>query len=320
MKHPLRPILLFALFCVFISLLSCSSEIEKRKLIIFHAGSLSVPFKLMKEEYEKANPEVNIVLEAAGSVASVRKITELNREADIMASADYRIINQMLIPEFAGWNISFAANEMVLACRDDSPVASMISQDNWMDVLLQEETHYGRSNPDHDPCGYRTLVTLKLAEAYYQRPGMAERILQKDKRFIRPKETDLLALLESGTIEAIFIYRSVAEQHGLTYITLPDSINLKQPQLADWYATATVFIAGKVPGERILLNGAPMVYGITMLRAAPNRQEGLRFLAWFFHEEGGRKILEQQRQPSLIPAFSKTYINIPKTLQPYARP
>lgn len=320
MKHPLRPILLFALFCVFISLLSCSSEIEKRKLIIFHAGSLSVPFKLMKEEYEKANPEVNIVLEAAGSVASVRKITELNREADIMASADYRIINQMLIPEFAGWNISFAANEMVLACRDDSPVASMISQDNWMDVLLQEETHYGRSNPDHDPCGYRTLVTLKLAEAYYQRPGMAERILQKDKRFIRPKETDLLALLESGTIEAIFIYRSVAEQHGLSYITLPDSINLKQPQLADWYATATVFIAGKVPGERILLNGAPMVYGITMLHAAPNRQEGLRFLAWFFHEEGGRKILEQQRQPSLIPAVSKTYINIPKTLQPYARP
>ncbi|MFO7939953.1 MAG: substrate-binding domain-containing protein [Bacteroidales bacterium] len=320
MKYPLRPILLFALFCVFISLLSCSSEIEKRKLIIFHAGSLSVPFKLMKEEYEKANPEVNIVLEAAGSVASVRKITELNREADIMASADYRIINQMLIPEFAGWNISFAANEMVLACRDDSPVASMISQDNWMDVLLQEETHYGRSNPDHDPCGYRTLVTLKLAEAYYQRPGMAERILQKDKRFIRPKETDLLALLESGTIEAIFIYRSVAEQHGLSYITLPDSINLKQRELADWYATATVFIAGKVPGERILLNGAPMVYGITMLHAAPNRQEGLRFLAWFFHEEGGRKILEQQRQPSLIPAVSKTYINIPKTLQPYARP
>jgi molybdate/tungstate transport system substrate-binding protein len=320
MKQPFRQILSFLLFCVFISLLGCKSGVEKRNLTIFHAGSLSVPFKLMKEEYEKANPQVNIVLEAAGSVASVRKITDLNREADIMASADYRIINEMLLPEFASWNICFAANEMVLACRDDSPVASMISQDNWMDVLLQEETYYGRSNPDHDPCGYRTLITLKLAEAYYQRPGMAERILQKDKRFIRPKETDLLALLESGTIEAIFIYRSVAEQHGLSYITLPDSINLKQRELADWYATASVSIAGKVPGERILLNGAPMVYGITMLHAAPNRQEGLRFLDWFFREDGGRQVLEQQGQPSLIPAVSKTYINIPKTLQPYARP
>jgi len=154
---------------------------------------------------------VDIVLEASGSVASARKITDLNREADIMASADYRIINEMLIPQYASWNISFAANEMVLACRDNSPVSSMLTQDNWMNVLLQDETHYGRSNPDHDPCGYRTLVTLKLAEAYYQRPGLAERILQKDKRFIRPKETDLLALLESGTIETAFIYRSVAQ-------------------------------------------------------------------------------------------------------------
>ncbi len=297
----------------------CTSN-EKHQVIVFHAGSLSVPFKQMEQVYEKQHPQVDIVLEAAGSVASARKITDLHREADIMASADYRIIDELLIPAFADWNLSFAANEMVIALRKESPIASLISKDNWMDILQQHELHYGRSNPDHDPCGYRTVLSLKLAESYYKRPGLANRILQKDRRFIRPKETDLLALLESGTLEAIFIYRSVAEQHQLPYIILPDAINLKLPSMRDWYSSVSVAIAGKKPGEEIVLHGAPMVYGITLLRNAPNKEEAERFLVWLLSEEGGQQIMENQGQPSLVPSTTETYHKIPKIIQPYAKP
>ena len=62
---------------------------DESRVIIFHAGSLSVPLKQMEKAYEEQNPGIDIRLEGAGSVACARKITDLNRECDIMASADY---------------------------------------------------------------------------------------------------------------------------------------------------------------------------------------------------------------------------------------
>ena len=80
-------------------------------LVIFHAGSLSVPLKEVAAEFKKLYPQVNIQMEAAGSVASARKITDLDKPCDIMASADYAVIDRMLIPKFADYNIKFATNE-----------------------------------------------------------------------------------------------------------------------------------------------------------------------------------------------------------------
>jgi len=79
-----------------------------------------------------------------------------------------------------------------------------------------------------------------------------------------------LALLESNTIDYIFLYRSVAQQHGLKHLILPDSINLKLPELKDYYLTVSTEISGKKPGETIKKTGAPMVYGITIPKNAPN--------------------------------------------------
>ena len=81
-------------------------------LIIFHAGSLSVPFKEIAAEFNKLYPDVKILMESAGSVASARKITDLNRPCDIMASSDYGVIDNMLIPKYADWNIKFVSNEL----------------------------------------------------------------------------------------------------------------------------------------------------------------------------------------------------------------
>ena len=66
-------------------------------LIIFHAGSLSVPLKEIAARFRVFHPEVNILLESAGSVASARKITDLNRPCDILASSDYGVIGMTLL-------------------------------------------------------------------------------------------------------------------------------------------------------------------------------------------------------------------------------
>ena len=147
-------------------------EVSK-ELIIFHAGSLAVPFKQICEEFNSHYPQVEIVREAAGSRLCARKITDLNRPCDIMASADYTVIDTLLIPKYAEWNIKFAGNEMVVAFCENSRWAGNINKDNWYDILLEKDVAFGRSDPNSDPCGYRAVIVIMLAEKFYNRPGLS---------------------------------------------------------------------------------------------------------------------------------------------------
>jgi len=289
-------------------------------LIIYHAGSLSVPFKEIAAEFNKMYPDVKILMESAGSVASARKITDLNRPCDILASSDYGVIDNMLIPKYADWNIKFVSNELSIVYQEKSRLAATINAKNWYTILLNKEVAFGRADPNADPCGYRTMMCLQLAEKYYHKTGLAKMISDKDQNYIRPKEVDLLALLESGSIDYIFLYRSVAIQHNLKYITLPDDINLKNMGLAALYATASTEINGKEPGKKETVKGEPMVYGVTMLRDAPNKPAAIAFLQFLLSKEKGMKIMEKNGQPSVIPMATQNYNKIPKELKVFATP
>lgn len=321
-----KAVLFISLLSLIILNFSCNSGNNKQKtdglsgdLIIFHAGSLSIPFKLIAEEFEKENPEVNVLLESAGSVACARKITDLKKDCDIMASADYQVIDRFLIPEYADWNISFAANEMVIAFTDKSRMADKITQDNWFEILASPNIIFGRSDPNSDPCGYRSVMTTQLVARVENNPAILE-LLEKDKNFIRPKEVDLLGLLEANAIDYIFIYKSVASQHHLNYITLSDSVNLSKPELKDWYAQTQVDIFGKKPGEFLKLTGSPMVYGICTLKNAPNKAVANAFMEFFLNPDKGMKIVQSQGQSSVIPSVSSSYDQIPDLFKAYSRP
>ncbi|MCP4553458.1 MAG: tungstate ABC transporter substrate-binding protein WtpA [Bacteroidetes bacterium] len=307
------------LFGLLIGLLSCNSSLSgnKNKLIIFHAGSLSVPMKQIVQAFNKKHQEIKVLTEAAGSRDCARKITDLKKECDIMASADYSVIDQLLIPDYADWNIKFSSNEMVIVFNDKSVFSETIDSTNWFEILTKKEVKYGRSDPNSDPCGYRTVLVAKLAEKYYEIPNLANTVLSKDKNYIRPKETDLLALLEINTLDYVFIYRSVAIQHQLKYISLPDKINLEVPGFINFYNSVSVDISGKSPGETITKIGEPMIYGITIPKNAPNNENAIKFVDFILSDEG-MKIMEKNGQPSLIPLKSDSFKNIPESLKKYA--
>ncbi len=289
------------------------------ELIIFHAGSLSVPIRDIAAAFNKTYPNVKIITESAGSVASARKITDLNKPCDIMASADYVVIDNMLVPRYADWNIKFATNEMTIAVSPKSPYANKINATNWYEILMKPDVSFGRSDPNSDPCGYRTLMMLQLAEKYYKKPGLAKNIMEKDIRFMRPKEMDLLALLETATIDFSFLYRSVSIQHKLKFIMLPDQVNLKNPALASQYAAAKVEINGNAPGIKQVMIGEPIIYGITIMRNAPNKAAAEAFLAFMLSMDKGGKIMVKDGQPSVIPMAIQNYDKLPAVLKPYAK-
>jgi len=273
----------------------------KGDLIIFHAGSLAIPFKEISTAFTKKYPQVHILREAAGSRTCARKITDLHKKCDIMASADYTVIDTLLIPAFADWNIAFATNEMAIMYRPDSKFAKEINGKNWPEILLRPGVQYGHSDPNGDPCGYRSQLVWQLAATYYNMPGLNKKLQQNcPPKNIRPKETDLLALLESGELDYLFIYRSIAEQQKMPFVQLPDEINLKSAQFADFYKQASVHITGKKPGEFMSKKGKPMVYGITICKNAPNREAAVAFVRFLLSPEG-RAIMKKNGQPPLWP-------------------
>ncbi|MBM3421241.1 MAG: extracellular solute-binding protein [Bacteroidetes bacterium] len=273
---------------------------SKREVIFFHAGSLAVPVARLAEGFEAQIPGIRIITEAAGSLVTARKITELGKPCDIMASADYIIIDELLIPEHASWNIGFATNEIVIAYTPRSGYSDEINSLNWTEILLKGDVYYGRSDPDSDPCGYRTLLMLKLAEEYYDIPGLTGRFMEKDRSFIRPKEIDLTALLEARAVDYVFQYKSVAVQHGLKYITLPPEINLGNNEFRDNYRSVSVDVAGRSPGERMIIQGDYILYGITLVSNSPNRDDAVEFLAYILGPEG-REIIRRTGQNPVEP-------------------
>lgn len=304
--------------CFLLSFKGIAQESTKNisgELIIFHAGSLSVPFKQITAEFNKLYPNVKVLLESAGSVASARKITDLNRQCDIMASADYGVIDKMLIPGFADWNIKFAGNELAIVYHDESRYSKQLTKDNWYEILMKQDVAFGRADPDSDPCGYRTVLMLKLAEKYYKKSGMAEKFMKKDVNMIRPKEVDLVALLQTNNLDYIFLYKSVAIQHKLKFMTLPDDINLKNHAFAGKYSSVSTEIAGSEPGRKTTVSGEPMVYGVTMLRNAPNKTAALAFLKFLLDKNKGLRIMNENGQPPVTERLTDDCNKVPLELR-----
>ena len=158
-----------SLICLFSLLLTAftAQASDKEQLIIFHAGSLSVPFKTIEKQFEAKYPNINVLRQSGGSTKMARLISEQGKPADLMASADYVVINKNLIPKFADTNIRFATNQMVLCYTAKSKYADQIDSKNWMEILAKPGVSWGHSDPNLDPCGYRSLMVLQLAEKHY---------------------------------------------------------------------------------------------------------------------------------------------------------
>lgn len=274
----------------------------KEKVVVFHAGSLSVPFAQMEKAFEAKYPQYDVVREPAGSRACARKITDVGKPADVMASAAYKVIDNLLIPDFAKFNAQFVTNEMAIAYTPKSKFADEITAKNWPEIFLRDGVKIGHSNPNLDPCGYRSILVTQLAENYYKVPGFYDKLLgygqsytngeeKRTKIIVRPKETDLLGLLEAGAYDYLYIYKSVAQQHGLKYLTLPPEVSLKDKRFSDFYRKASIQITGKKPGTLITKRGSAMVYGITVVQNdkkgwPKNRDGAVKFVRFVLSPEG----------------------------------
>lgn len=311
--------LMFLLSLVLSCSLGCAKE--DRKLIIFYAGSLARPMRELASEFEKVRPGVKILMEASGSVIAARKVSEINREADVIALADYKIIENVLMPEHATWYVKFAGNSVVIVFTERSRYGDEVNSDNWYKILSRKDVRFGRSNRDLDPCGYRTLMVWQLADLFYKDRIDGKSIYEAldencPEDNTRPGSVELLPLLESLYLDYAFEYLSVARQHHLKYVELPVQIDLSDPDLEELYEMAQVSVTGRRPGDYEIVKGSPIAYGVTIPKDAPHLSLAVEFVG-FLLGDVGQRIMERNGQSPMVPAIAKGFSHVPEELKQY---
>lgn len=304
---------IFLILCILV-FASCNQKKQSETINIYHAGSLSAPFKAISEAFLSENPNFNIKIEVGGSLANARKVTEAKGDCDIFASADYKIVDNLLIPEYTNHNILFARNEMVIVKAPNARYKNEINSENWIEILLKEDVKFGRSDPNSDPCGYRSEILIDLAQIMQTDKNFKNQMLNKDKNNIRPKEVDLIALLQTNSIDYAFLYLSVAKQHKLEFVELNDSINLGNLELEDFYKQGKTEIADKTPNSKQIIIGEPIVYSVSLMHRAKENEAAIKFLDFLLDEDKGLKIMREQFQLTINPQ-TKEFEKLPELIK-----
>ena len=317
-----RPVFMaraLALLAAATLLAGCRSRTE---VVVFHAASLSRLFVDVGERFERAHPGYRLRAEPSGSQIVARKVAELGLPADLVAVADIRVLDELLVPGHADWTVGFATNEMVLAHAAHSRHTEEVTGRNWPEVLARSRVRLGRVDPDLAPIGYQTLLAWRLSEKLErlapQNAGLSARLAARcAPEHVVSDEAELAALLEGRAIDYAFLYRSTAEDHRLKLTELPAEVNLGRTELAAAYAGAEVEVRMRSGAPRVRIRGSPLVYGFAIPRRAPN-PEGATLLAAFLLGEEGSAALRRAGFRPMVPGACGAPERLPPALRQLA--
>jgi len=186
-------------------------------------------------------------VEAHGSAAVRRLVVEGLRDPDAVALADPRLFDG--ISDRATF---FATNALVITYDPESSYADDL-RDDWRSAITADGVEVGRTDPDQDPLGYRTVMALELAQRRYGIDAGA--VLGASRVF---RETDLLNVVEQGGIDAAFTYRNMAVERDLPSVSLPVEVDFSDPDHAETYASVSYDLHPTV-------HGTPIRYAATAL-------------------------------------------------------
>jgi len=320
-----------------------SANSEKGTVIIYAASSLAGQMNATAAQFEKKHPNVNVQIKYGGSSDLINQITSLNTSVDIMASADYGLIDKNLKPNSTSFNLKNGRNEMVIAYTDKSKNSSQINSTNWYQIFSQSNVTFGLADPNSAPAGYRGVMMIQLANTYYNdstifnnliaqnsaissTPNGTKQIINSptnlnptSKIVVRPAVGDLMPVLQSGAVDYVLVYKSDAEQQkssGVKYITLPPELALSNTTYEPSYKNISINqFSGTNKTKNVALT--PIVYGITIMNNAPDKQLATEFVQLLLSPPGVQITQNNFIDPISPAQATINSTNIPSALQPY---
>jgi molybdate/tungstate transport system substrate-binding protein len=285
-----------------------NSAAMSNQLIIKHAGSLGVAFGEINNEFKRLHPEVNVLSGGGGSASLVRDVIN-GKKCGVLASADYKLITELLFPNHASWYIIFAASRIVLRYTDQAKYHNEINEKNWIEILQRPGVTIWHSDPNEDPGGYRTLMVLQLAERYFHIPGLYSKLMTPEHDRIISRSN-----FQESASGYSFGYGLRIGSGNSKIISIPDEINLSRQDFTEYYSNAVVNIPGKNPGESISLRGEPILFGITVPEICSHKEIALEWVRLLLSASGSA-LLDKAGLVPLIPAIASNIKMIPQSLK-----
>jgi molybdate/tungstate transport system substrate-binding protein len=199
--------------------------------------------------------------------------------------------------ESSGWAVGFASDQIVLAYSNTSASAAVISEgtaaaqsnstsgwNTFFTSLTSGSVKVGISDPVSDPAGLRGWLALEAAGFLYSGGNTSAYTLRLAKTMANVTGTSAAALvapLQSGQIQFLFIYKSAAVTDSLPYVPLDRHVNFEDPSLGTFYSKFSYQdSAGTTAGSAIVLC-------ITIPLDSTNQASALRFVQYVVENAKG---------------------------------
>ena len=232
--------------------------------------------------------------------------------ADVFISAassyDTTLLSSLLIPSgkpVIRWYASFAKSRLGIGYNTQSPFLSVFQAIAsgalpWYEGL--DTTKYsmkiGRTDPNIDPKGYRTVIMTRLAEIFYNRKNISTTVLGTPRNNLQIyTEQNLEKLLQNGDLDVGFFYECEYPWNGnLRFISLPAQLDFSNSSYNSYYSKAnyTNTATGAVT------KGSAIVYTITIPTLSPDPPMAAAYVSHLLSLLG----TAQMTQEGLLPLAS----------------
>jgi molybdate/tungstate transport system substrate-binding protein len=260
----------------------------KASITVAYAGSMGVVMDrgIGPAFTAKTGTTVHGIGEAAMGLAHL--ITAKNMNPDVFVSVSAAPIKVVEAAGLAQSAPPVASSAMVLVYSPASKFAAQFAKPNAdvAQLLMTPGLRFGRTDPRVDPQGQYVLFALQLAETYFKRPGLAQKVAGPT---VNPAEifaeSSLLTRLQAGQIDATIGYESAVRSQHLPFIALPTEINFSNPAYQkDWYSKATLTLP--IAGKSRTIHPTPLVYYATVLKNAKHPQAAEAFVKFLTSPQG----------------------------------
>ena len=196
---------------------------------VVYAGSLVATMEGPLKSQLRAQTGLDLAGEAKGSRALANLIAAGLRTPDVFVSADPALVAQLNRSQhLVRGYVVFGSARMVVAYSEKSPNRALFEQAargkiSILDVLANPAVRVGRTDPQLDPKGARTLRVLRMLGAHFHAPAQAAAVARKAQTF---PEEDLAVRVESGEVDAGFFYSTEIPGRDLQAVELPGDANL----------------------------------------------------------------------------------------------
>lgn len=302
-------------------------------LSVIAAGTLGVPFGSVAQYLENTTPGVSVPTASQqyeGSLAVMTAVRSAPSAYDVVAAADFRLIPQNLEPATAGWEAVFATSPEALVYDPTVAALAGINTTNWPEKVLDSGLPLGLANASTDPNGYNEIFVLELEglldngslsslySHFFTTPVGALAIPNPATTRVEV-ESNVASLIQTHAIGLFITYRSYAVSHGLSYVDFAPSVGLGSTNASELatYATASTTIL--TAGGSAVVQGAPVLFSVTVPTALASSSYGLNFVGVLL-SPAGEAILSADGLTPIFPGWCDEPASVPGILAPDVTP